>query len=182
MDNQKLTNQDNTKLGVKTSEGKAVSKYNAQTHGILRISVTEYEQEFYSNILQDLEAEYKPQGITEQIFVERIAISYLRLFRIQKAETEYIKSQLNPKVTKELYNIDSEEVISDGYTPKIGSEGVEKLLNIYARYETTIENRFFRALHELERAQKVRKGENVLPSLPIDVNQVSSFGETGQNV
>ena len=48
-------NQENAVLGgVKTPEGKTVSKYNAQVHGILRQSITEYEQEFYSGILDDL--------------------------------------------------------------------------------------------------------------------------------
>lgn len=181
-DKQIEANQENAALGgVKTPEGKAVSKYNAQVHGILRLSITEYEQGFYSEILEDLTKQYEPQGIIEQIIIERIAINYLKLFRVQKAETEYVKSQLNPRIIKDLLDF-VDEAISEGYTPKIGSESVEKLADIYARYETTIENRLFRAIHELERAQKLRKGEDVLPTLTVDVNQMGSFGETDKNL
>lgn len=181
-DKQIEANQENAALGgVKTPAGKAVSKYNAQVHGILRLSITEYEQEFYSEIMGDLIKQYQPQGIIEQIIIERIAINYLKLFRVQKAETEYVKSQLNPRIIKDLLDF-VDEAMSEGYTPKIGSESVEKLADIYARYETTIENRLFRAIHELERAQKLRKGEDVLPTLTVDVNQMGSFGETDKNL
>lgn len=181
-DKQLQANQENAVLGgVKTPEGKAVSKYNAQVHGILRQSITEYEQEFYAEILNDLKNEYKTKGIIEEILVERIAINYLKLFRLQKAETEFINSQLNPRIIKNILDF-VDDVISEGYTPKIGSESVEKLAEIYARYETTIENRLFRAIHELERAQKLRKGEDVLPTLTVDVNQMGSFGETDKNL
>lgn len=176
-------NQKNAQLGgVKTPEGKTVSKYNAQKHGILRISVTDYEKEFYSQILEDLTMQYEPQGIIEQILIERIAINYLKLFRVQKAETEYMKSILHPRVTSSdmsfaLGSI-GDEVISYGYTPKITEGAVAKLSDIYGRYETTIENRLFRALHELERAQRLRKGEKVTQPIPVDVNQMGSFGES----
>lgn len=181
-DKQLQANQENAVLGgVKTPGGKAVSKYNAQVHGILRQSITEYEQEFYSEILNDLKNEYKTKGIIEEILVERIAINYLKLFRLQKAETEFINSQLNPRIIKNILDF-VDEAVSEGYTPKIGSESVEKLAEIYARYETTIENRLFRAIHELERAQKLREGEDVLPTLTVDVNQMGSFGETDKNL
>ncbi len=189
-DNKQLeATQENAKLGgVKTPEGKSVSKFNAITHGILRNSITEYEQEFYSKISEDLEAEYQPQGVTEQILIERIVICYLKLFRLQKAETEFMKSKLNPHIVSnpndELVKslLGKEVIINEGYTPRLSVENIEQLANIYSRYETTIENRLFRAIHELERAQKVRRGENILQPVAIDINQVGSFGETGQNL
>ncbi|MBI2613322.1 MAG: hypothetical protein HYW62_00905 [Candidatus Levybacteria bacterium] len=181
-DAQLKANQENSKLGgVKTSEGKAISKFNAVTHGILRNSITEYEQEFYSNILDDLQDEYQPQGVVEQMLIERISICNLKLFRVQKAETEFIKSKLKPAFTK-LEVPDWGTTNKDGYKPKITDAHVEKLSNVYSRYETTIENRLFRAIHELERAQKVRKGENVSQTLTVDVNQVGSFGETDKKL
>jgi len=177
-------NQKNAQLGgVKSPKGKAISKYNAQKHGILRISVTDYEKEFYSQILEDLATQYEPQGIIEQILIERIAINYLKLFRVQKAETEYIKSILHPRVTSSdmsfaIQSLANDEVVNEGYTPKIGDDIVEKLSNIYSRYETTIENRLFRALHELERAQRLRKGEKIFQPVAVDVNKMGSFGES----
>lgn len=183
MDNTQHNNQDNiTKGGVKTPEGKAVSKFNAVTHGILRQSVTEYEQEFYSSLLEDLITEYEPQGILEQILIERIALSYLKLSRAQKAETEFMKSKLDPRIDTTLENINFGDVIHEGYVPKINVDNVQKLMEIYGRYETTLENRLFRAVHELERAQRIRKGEKILAPITADINQVGSFGETDQNI
>lgn len=183
------TNQESSRLGgVKTPEGKAVSRYNAQTHGILRIALTDYEKEFYSNILDDLLLENEPQGIIEEILIERIAVNYMKLFRVQKAEAEFMKSKLNPLITKTEggYSFEVDEllagktvVIKEGYYPTITSDNVQTIMDIYGRYETTIENRLFRALHELERAQKIRRGEKVLQPLAVDINQVGSFGEKG---
>jgi hypothetical protein len=38
------------------------------------------------------------------------------------------------------------------------------------RYETNIDRGIYRALHELQRLQSIRRGENVLPPLTIDVD------------
>lgn len=178
-DLQLKANTENAKLGgVKTLEGIATSKYNAQTHGILRNSLTEYEKEFYRDILRDLEDQHNQQGTVEQIILERIALNYLKLYRIQKAETEYIQSRLDPTIVKSILDSFSlEETVTRGYTPKIASDAVEKLSNIYARYETTIENRLFRALHELERVQRLRKGERLQQPVAVDISQMGSFGE-----
>ena len=178
--NQAISNQEEKNLGgVKTSEGKEISKYNAQTHGILRSSLTEYEQGFYSDILGDLKIDYKPQGVIEEILIERIAICYLKLFRVQKAETEFMKSKLKPKV-KDFDVSNFMEVDENGYEPTITDVHVERLFYVYSRYETTIENRLFRALHELQRAQSMRLGDNKsLQNLTVDINHIGSFGERG---
>lgn len=180
-DKQQQANKNNALLGgVKSSEGKAVSKYNAQTHGILRLSLTDYESEIYPDILSDLNEQYEPQNIIEKLLIERIALCYIKLFRVQKAETEFMKAQLNPHIEVEKLTWNTTEVTNEGYTPIVGVEGVERLLATYSRYETTIENRLFRALHELERAQKLRRGENVVQALAVDFNSVGSFGETNK--
>jgi hypothetical protein len=183
-------NQQNALLGgVKTPEGKAISKFNAFKHGILSQSVTEYEKGFYSNIIDDLEEQYQPIGIIERVLIERIAIYYLKLFRVQKAETEYMKSQLDPRITVTSggINIDPEGllgetvVINKGYKPTITDDDIQKLMEIYSRYETTIENRLFRAIHELERVQRLRKGERIPPPIMADINRLGSFGENNKN-
>lgn len=190
-DAQIKANQENAKLGgVKTPEGKAVSKFNAVTHGILRNSITEYEADFTSNILEVLKSDYQPVGAIEEILLERIAICYLKLFRIQKAETEFIKAQLNPsEVKNEGGSIQTDElrdqlfgksvVVNEGYIPQLSSDNMQRLSEVYCRYEVTIENRLFRALHELERTQRSRKGEQIPAPLTADINQMGSFGERG---
>lgn len=147
-DKQLQANQGNAVFGgVKTSEGKAVSRYNALTHGILRISITEYEQGFYSKILDDLQIEYEPKSVIEQMIIERIAVNYMKLFRVQKAETEFMKSKLNPRITKTEggYSFQVDEllvgkttVVKEGYYPAITSDYIQTLMDIFGRYEATI--------------------------------------------
>lgn len=159
------------KGGVKTEEGKAVSKYNAIKHGILREVVSDYEEEYYEDIRQRLNDQFRPVGMLEKMLVDRIGVYYLKLYRVAKAEKEYMQSTLNPRrvtVRDPLGGFGEPETIveNEGYTPKVGEEAVEKLSATYLRYETSIENRLYRALHELRRAQSSRP--NLTPEDPED--------------
>jgi len=157
------------KGGVKTDEGKAVSKYNALRHGILKEVVSDYERDFYEDITERLEDQFHPVGVLEKMLVDRIGVYYLKLYRVAKAENEYMKSVLNPHKShiRELMGFETTETVveNEGYTPIVSMFAVEKLSDTYLRYETTIENRLYKALHELQRVQAARNGEAVpLPS------------------
>ncbi|MFC1999215.1 hypothetical protein ACFLXE_00465 [Chloroflexota bacterium] len=165
-------NRRNAKLGgVKSDNGKAISKYNAVKHGILGQAETEYERDLYSDVMKRLEEEYAPQTVLESILLERIAIHYLKLLRLQKAEAEYMKSILDPRKVRfeggrDLSAFVGKMIVeSEGYTPLVSSEHIEHLLNIYARYETTIENRLYKAIHELEslRGGRMINGVRLIP-------------------
>lgn len=183
---QQKANQQNAKLGgVKTEAGKAVSKYNAQKHGILRQAATEYEAEARQGIMQELEEQLQPVGIVETLLVERVAVHYIKLFRIQRAETEYMKSQLDPRQVHveggfQLLSIGEPEVVvvdNQGYTSKITGEDMEHMANSFGRYETSVENKLYKALHELERIQRLRNGDNIQAPAAVEVT-IGSFGKT----
>jgi hypothetical protein len=153
--------------GPRTEEGKATSCLNALTHGMLRDALTEYEQGVELTILDDLRREFFVEGALENILLERIAVHYVKLNRIAKAEREFIRSVLNPrKVTRhrtdEIGMIEEalmayeETVENEGYVPQVGAESVERLYGIYGRYETNVENRMYRAIHELLELRKLR--------------------------
>jgi hypothetical protein len=173
---QNEANRENGKKGgVKTPEGKAVSKYNALKHGILKEVVSDYEQDFYEDITERLNDQFNPVGVLEKILVDRIGVYYLKLYRVAKAENEYMKSVLNPyksHINSLLGSMDYEETVVDneGYSPVVHDYNVEKLSDTYLRYEITIENRLYKALHELQRIQAVRNGEIVPPPVAIDVS------------
>ena len=168
-------NRQNAKLGgVKTEEGKAVSKFNALQHGVLRQSLTEYEEGLYPKVFDDLMEELKPVGFLEMMFVERIAMGYLRLFRVAKVEKEFMQSKLRPTVTSnpmdnlmENYGV---KVIKEGYTPTINLGAITELEQTILRYETTIERSLYRVLHELQRLQAARAGEKPLAPIAVDVD------------
>jgi hypothetical protein len=48
-------------------------------------------------------------------------------------------------------------------------EGVQRLVNIFQRYEAAIALKLFRTLHELERVQRMRSGEQVPAPAAVDV-------------
>ena len=169
-------NRENGKSGgVKTDEGKAVSKYNALKHGILKEVVSDYEQSFYEDITERLDDHFSPVGVLEKMLVDRIGNYYLKLYRVAKAEKEYMKATLDPRKvvirdTMPLMEFTETIVENEGYTPKVGQEAVEKLSDTYLRYEVAIENRLYKALHELQRLQSARNGESVPPPIALDID------------
>lgn len=168
-------NRQNAKLGgVKTEEGKAISKFNAVKHGILCQSLTEYEKGLYPKVFDDLVAELKPVGFLEMMFVERIAMVFLRLFRVARVEKEFMQSKLHPTITSnpmdnlmEDYGV---KVVKEGYTPTISVGAITELEQTILRYETTIERSLYRALHELQRLQAARAGEKPPAPVAVDVD------------
>lgn len=167
-------NRENAKLGgVKTEAGKAVSKYNAIKHGILRQAITEYERDLYQDFVDDLLEQLAPVGLTETILVERIAVCYLRLFRIAKVENEYMQSKLNPHIVENSFSLlikGDDRVIQEGYVPKMSLDTLEDLNEKILRYDTNIERSLYRALHELQRIQAARAGEKPPAPIAIDVD------------
>jgi hypothetical protein len=138
--------------GPKTKSGKATSSMNAVTHGVLRETLTPYEDGLQLDVLEKLRQENPPSSTLEELLLERIATHYVKLHRVSKAEREYVQSVLDPHIVKQdptFSDFDSEVVVNQGYVPKVGVEAVERLLTVYARYETNLENRLFRAIHEL---------------------------------
>lgn len=129
--------------GVKTAEGKAISRYNAQKHAILREAITEYEQADAEQFYNELAASINPNGRLQELIVENIASNAIRLTRIAKAEGEFIKEMLNPPVAPLDFG---------GYTSKLNSAAIEKL-ELYSRYQTATENRMFRSISFLRTLQ-----------------------------
>lgn len=170
--------------GPKTEEGKQVSRYNALKHGILRFALTEYENDIQTDILGQFMVEFGPVGPLETVLVERVTMYYIKLFRIARAENEHMRAILEPRVVKYSkpfirFSVDGEEtIIKEGYSAKLTKDNINELANIFQRYEVTVENRFYKTLHELERIQRIRKGEKLPPPVSVDItNSSSSFGE-----
>jgi hypothetical protein len=153
-DKQHEANKQNAQLGgVKTPEGKAISRYNAVRHGILRETVTEYEKVDYELIFNEFCDFYKPENFIEEILVERLVVAYIKMARVSRAENELMKSAMDPTVpfgdSLSIY----ERV---GYQVVLASDKVSLLSDVYARYETAVEKRFYRAMNALNEIKKTR--------------------------
>jgi hypothetical protein len=147
-----------TKGGVKTEEGKSVSKWNALKHGILRQSVSEYEKLDYETLYTELVEEFEPSSALETMCIEIIVTNYIKLFRINKAETERMKMTLDPTIEFGIAPLTTR----DGYEPVVSADTVSSL-EVYSRYQTTVENRIYKAIMMLKTLKnQSNKGENSL--------------------
>jgi len=127
------------KGGVKTEEGKAISRLNARKHGIFASAVTEGDSEALRGLLDELIAELKPVGIVEQLLVDKLAMTYLRMQRCARAETLHFRSRWNFNPANFGKFAHDETVVQIGL------------------YDARLTNQFLRLLRELEQRQEKRK-------------------------
>ena len=125
-------------------------------------------------MLRDLNREKNPQGPVETFLVESAALDMVRLRRARRLEAEYITEALNPPIhaPSPLENLDQFNVrplVDPGLPATMHYQGVQRLVNTFQRYETAIALRLSRTLHELERVQRMRKGEQVAAPAAVDV-------------
>jgi|SRR5216683_1716452 len=151
------------------------TRFNATKHGLLAAGVTELDDsEGYREMLRDLTKERKPVGVADTYLVQSIALTIVRSRRIRRLEAEYVTSILNPPIYErdpgvELTEQFSGSVVDPGLPAPMPSGAVQTLFNLYQRYDTANENQFYRALHESERVQRLRRDERVPPPTAPEV-------------
>jgi hypothetical protein len=142
--------------GPKTLEGKIVSSKNSLTHGVLskdiiikNESISEFE-----DIRESLYKDLNINGTLEEILAEKILNSLWRLRRIITAESEMFK-----------FNQWGDNTIISKFT---GFDS--KCMHSLSRYESSLEKKFYKALHEIQRIQAEKKGKQILTPIAIDIN------------
>lgn len=155
------------------------TRFNAVKHGLLAEGVTELDNpETFHAFCAKLEAELKPMGEVESFFVRQITLGMVRLKRAALLEAEFLTAQLNPPETEReggwsyeaLEEMSGKTVVlNPGLPARLSAVAVDALASKFGRYETQIENRLFRHLHELERLQRLRGGEHVPAPASVDV-------------
>jgi hypothetical protein len=148
------------------------TRFNATKHGLLAEGITELDDaDGYQTILRDLIREKKPLGELEMFLVKAAALEMVRWPRARRLEAECITAELNPPT----YETGLRDILLDGAMVDPGlpaavrPEAVQQLVT-FQRYESTFANRLFRVLHELERLQRMRQGEQLPAPLTVDVN------------
>lgn len=163
-------NRQNAKLGgVKTNEGKSISKYNALKHGLLssEVLLDSDDENAIIEISKHIRAELKPSGEIEIILTDRIVANIWRLKRLLKVEKTTMEWQSQEELTSAIhFNNNKEQIDRKAVRDMIANEDIEKLL----RYETSIERGIFKALHELQRIQASRLGERPLLPIAVDID------------
>jgi hypothetical protein len=126
----------------------------------------------YHSTLRDLIKETNPVGTIEMFLVRSAALEMVRCWRAARLEGEYITSVLNPEtrgpnLSEELF---MGEIIDPGLPAVMNFESARPLVSVFQRYGTTSAHGLFRFLHELERLQRIRQGENVPAPVTVDLS------------
>ncbi len=156
-----------TKGGPKTPEGKKKSSRNARKHGIFVEALTNDDREELSDLHERFAEDLQPTGSVEETLVEKLAVCYLRLQRCARAEAEYHHATWTPVPPKKR-----RRCLNPGSYFKSGP--FSRIVKLVQRYDTSITNQFLRVLHELERLQRIRRGDNVSPPVTADVHVTGS--------
>lgn len=163
-------NRENAKLGgVKTEEGKAISKYNALKHGILsrEALISGEDLQIFNDFGEAIREYLNPIGPLEEIWTERITSGFWRLRRALAAETKAMEYVINdPPFTMFDEGPGSrEQNARRTITNMVNNGDTDKIL----RYETAIERSIIRALHELEHLQAKRGGGDIPTPILINI-------------
>lgn len=164
--------------GPKTVQGKGRSRWNAFKHGILAydllILATDDHEEVkeFEELAGALWMDREPVGKLEEILVERIAVCIWRQKRALRCEaglTQLDRYSHMEDVARFKHDYGCEK-LSHWPTDRFSlpdAEGIDRIL----RYETAIQRQMDRALDQLERLQRRRKGEHV--PAPVEVHLTS---------
>lgn len=169
-DKQRKANQENAKKGgVKTEAGKEISKYNAIKHGLLSEKVVLPEEDYdnYDELETSLKEQMNPADQIEAVLVERIASNIWRLQRLMKIESRTMGSK--DEFDDELLDtFDPLRESENGPAPSMPSKSESEKLT---RYERMLEKSIYKALHELQRIQSARAGDELPTPLAVDVEK-----------
>lgn len=160
-----------TKGGVKTPEGKAISRLNARKHGIFASALTSEDAKELHGINDQLAADIQPVGPVEEMLVEKLALTYLQLQRCARAEAEYyIRTWEEPDMSSpwEYRQLKERRARGERAIP-FNTDVFSHTVKLIGLYDMRLTNQFLRLLHEIERLQRLRAGEKVPAPVVADV-------------
>lgn len=167
-----MSKANSNRLNAQNSTGPGdttLTRFNAVKHGLLATGMTDLDDsDAYESLVQRLTLDYHPVGDLEIFWVRRIAFCMTRLDRAARLEANYINAEIHPPSQEQdgMAPITPELGLSTG----VGGLSAINLVSGFQRYETAIENKLYRAIHELEREQRSRKGEFVPAPQSLDVS------------
>ena len=166
---------DSNRVNAQSSTGPrdtTSTRFNALNHGLLAKGLTELDDsDAYESLIQRLTLAYRPVGDLEIFWVRRIAFCITRLDRAARLEANYINAEIHPPSQERLLQDCLAPVTPElGLSTTVGALSAINLVSGFQRYETAIENKLYRAIHELERRQRRRQGEFVPAPQSLDVS------------
>jgi hypothetical protein len=174
-DRQLKANRRNAALGgPKTPEGRAAVRFNAVTHGLTAETAVlpGEDAEAFQKLREDLFQDYLPANYTEQLLFEDFALCSWRLLRLRRVETQmwtvYISALRDHNGAGEPLNTKDSDRALAGVLVEVPQQ---KLAN-YWRYERSTTRDFYRALHELQAAQRERHRREPIPAVAAPADAI----------
>ena len=161
--------------GPKTPEGKAAVAMNAVKHGAYSEAITMLLEnpEDFDTLRAGMELTFQPKGPMEDGLVDRMASLWWRMDRAKvAANQDLLEAAMANLITPPPRNSDANALQlreQKNHCRVNGAWNYDKQERLL-RHEMTLERSFFHLLHELERIQSRRQGQNVLPPAVLDVN------------
>jgi hypothetical protein len=170
--------------GPKTERGKAHSRRNAFKHGVLSstllVSKGLGKEDFdeFDEFLISLDKDLLPVGMLEKMLVEKIAVCWWRQKRALQSETGLIERKWVPDAEFDFHLLTQlgRGIYKRGQNPELGritgdlrlplGESLDRIL----RYETAIQKQLVHAINQLERLQRMRKGENIPAPVSVQLS------------
>jgi hypothetical protein len=162
--------------GPASDEGKATVSSNALKHGFYANHAVLADHEDaaeFAALQQDYFADLQPDGPVELELAARLVLAVWQLRRLQAAEDQALELQLiqaKKFVAREYRNCDQ---LVLGYAWRDDIRAEAPLLEGFARHRARWERTYYRALHELERHQRARRGHEVPPPEVVEVHSDS---------
>ncbi len=147
----KMASQTNGKLGgVKTDEGKEVSKLNAIKHGVLSNALQNgYDKANFSAIFKALGEEFNVKSIHQNLILEQLVMTYLKLARCSRIETEVMHEANN--TTMSLEEACYAPIIAEKNKASISEKTLNRLEMVLIRYEPQLVNRMLKLIDILKK-------------------------------
>jgi hypothetical protein len=167
-DKQIKANKMNARLGgVKTDEGKEISRMNALKHGFFSQIVTQFEKIEHKDFCKEIYSVFSPANIYESQIVEILLSNILAYRRICLLESQLVKNELQKTIENtESLNVDFDDT---DYQKHFRKYVMDEMLKIN-RYKICAFNMTTKAQHELERLVRIRSGESIPSPSVCDIN------------
>lgn len=159
------------------------SRFNALRHGLLskQVVLPTENMRTFRLFRKNLIGELKPETPLEEAMCERVIADIWRSKRALGIERDYVL------LAKTRAEMDIQKRTAEGRTLRDGELGTrlagstapltDDASTRIRRYLSTIDHSMSRSLHELQRLQAMRKGENVPVPAVLDVNMDESVSE-----
>lgn len=164
---QNEANRQNSLLGgVKTDEGKEISRLNALKHGFFSQIIISEDKISSKEFCEEIYAYFTPENTYEAQLVEIILSNLLTYRRISILESKLISSEIEKTLhaTQDF----TTEAFDTEYQRNFRNNIMDELFK-FQRYKTVCINLINKTQHELERLIRIRNGEHVPAPLAADM-------------